>query len=54
MAKARTKKLRNPKRRARDLGVKAATQVKGGKASPISMLACASGQHIKEATITVR
>jgi type VI protein secretion system component Hcp len=54
MAKARTKRVRNDKRRVRDLGVKAATQVKGGTATPKLMLACATGQHIKEATITVR
>ena len=54
MAKAGTKKVRGDKRRVRDLGAKAATTVKGGQASSILMKACATGEHIKEATITVR
>ena len=53
MAKSGTKKARGDKRRVRDLGVKAATQVKGGKAASVLMKACATGEHIKEATITV-
>jgi hypothetical protein len=47
MAKSATKKVRTAKRRVRDLKVKAAAKVKGG-------LHCATGEHIKEATITVR
>jgi len=54
MAKAGTKKVRGDKRRARDLGARAANTVKGGQASSILMRACATGEHIKEATITVR
>jgi len=54
MAKAGTKKVRGDKRRARDLGAKAANTVKGGQAPSILMKACATGEHIKEATITVR
>jgi hypothetical protein len=54
MAKAGTKKVRGDKRRVRDLGAKAATTVKGGQAPSILMKACATGEHIKEATITVR
>lgn len=46
MAKARTKKVGGDKRRVRDLGVKAATKVKGG-ASPQLLMRCTSGQHIK-------
>ena len=53
MAKAGTKKVRGDKR-LRDLGAKAATTVKGGQAPSILMKACATGEHIKEATITVR
>ena len=52
MAKAGTKKVRGDKRR--DLGAKAATTVKGGQAPSVLMKACATGEHIKEATITVR
>jgi uncharacterized protein YjcR len=54
MAKAGTKKVRGDKRRVRDLGAKAATTVKGGQAPSVLMKACATGEHIKEATITVR
>jgi uncharacterized protein YjcR len=54
MAKAGTKKVRGDKRRFRDLGAKAATTVKGGQAPSVLMKACATGEHIKEATITVR
>ena len=54
MAKAGTKKVRGDKRRVRDLGAKAANTVKGGQAPSILMKACATGEHIKEATITVR
>lgn len=54
MAKAGTKKARGDKRRVRDLGAKAATTVKGGQALSALTKACATGQHIKEATITVR
>ena len=53
MAKRVTTKERRDKRRVRDLAVKSARVVKGGKATPALMLACATGQHIKEATITV-
>jgi type VI protein secretion system component Hcp len=53
MAKSGTKKVRSAKRQVRDLGVKAATQVKGGKASSTLLKACATGEHIKEATITL-
>ena len=51
MAKRVTTKVRRNDRRARDLAVKSARAVQGG-ATPKLMLACASGQHIKEATIT--
>jgi uncharacterized protein YjcR len=54
MAKARTKKVRSEKRQVRDLGGKAAAGVKGGQAPSVLMKACATGEHIKEATITVR
>jgi hypothetical protein len=54
MAKAGTKKVRSDKRRVRDLGGKAAAAVKGGQAPSVLMKACATGEHIKEATITVR
>ena len=54
MAKAGTKKVRGDKRRVRDLGAKAATTVKGGQAPSVLTKACATGEHIKEATITVR
>ena len=54
MAKAGTKKVRGDKRRVRDLGAKAANTVKGGQAPSILTKACATGEHIKEATITVR
>jgi len=54
MAKAGTKKARGDKRRVRDLGAKAAATVKGGQALSALTKACATGQHIKEATITVR
>lgn len=54
MAKARTKKVGSGKRRVRDLGGKAAAAVKGGQGPSILMKACATGEHIKEATITVR
>ena len=47
MAKARIKKVR-------DLGGKAAVGVKGGQAPSALMKACATGEHIKEVTITVR
>jgi hypothetical protein len=52
MAKRVTTKVRQDKRRVQDLAVKSARAVKGGK-GPTLMLACATGQHIKEATITV-
>ena len=54
MAKARAKKVGGGKRRVRDLGGKAAAAVKGGQALSALTKACATGQHIKEATITVR
>jgi len=54
MAKAGTKKVRGDKGRVRDLGAKAATTVKGGQAPSALTKACATGQHIKEATITIR
>jgi hypothetical protein len=54
MAKAGTKKVRGDKRRVRDLGARTATTVKGGQAPSALMKACATGEHIKEATITVR
>jgi hypothetical protein len=43
--------------KAKSLGAKQARSVKGGgktvdKASPVLMQACATGTHIKEATIT--
>jgi hypothetical protein len=47
MAKTGTKKTR-------DLGAKTANSVKGGQAPSILMKACATGEHIKEATITHR
>jgi hypothetical protein len=47
MAKSGTKKVRTAKRKVRDLKVKAAAAVKGGR------LICATGEHMKEATITV-
>ena len=54
MAKVGTKKARGDKRRFRDLGAKAATTVKGGQAPSALTKTCATGQHIKEATITIR
>ena len=54
MAKAGTKKVRGDKRRVRDLGAKAATTVKRRTGPSVLMKACATGEHIKEATITVR
>jgi hypothetical protein len=53
MAKPVTTKRRRDRRRVRDLAVKSARTVKGGKGTPALMLACATGQHFKEATITV-
>jgi hypothetical protein len=52
MAKRVTTKVRRDTRRVRDLPVTSARAVKGGKGATL-MLACATGQHIKEATITV-
>ncbi|HXE89279.1 MAG TPA: hypothetical protein VN524_21040 [Hyphomicrobiaceae bacterium] len=54
MAKAGTKKVRGDKRRARDLGARTANTVKGGQALSALTKACATGEHIKEATITHR
>jgi hypothetical protein len=39
---------------AKTLTAKDARGVKGGKASPVLMQACATGTHMKEATITHR
>jgi hypothetical protein len=36
-----------------DLPANTAAQVKGGKASPVLLQACATGEHFKTATITV-
>jgi hypothetical protein len=47
MAKAGTKK-------AHDLGATTASTVKGGQAPSVLMKACATGEHIKDATIIVR
>ena len=54
--KKRTKQSNRSSRRVvRDLPARTVAQVKGGidKASPILMNACATGRHIKEATVTV-
>ena len=55
MAKSGTKKMRDEKRQVRDLAVKPTRDagVKGGKASPVLLKACATGEHIREATITI-
>jgi type VI protein secretion system component Hcp len=53
MAKRVTTNVNRNRRRAQDLAVKSARAVKGG-ATPKLMVACATGEHIKEATITVR
>ena len=47
------KKNGNAKRAVKDLTAKSAASVKGGAASPVLLKACATGEHIKEATITV-
>ena len=59
MKRARpTRKTRSETRRARDLAVRPAVDavVKGGEvkptATPSLMLACASGKHFKEASLT--
>jgi len=51
MAKSGTKKVRGGRRPVRDLGVKAATGVKGGAKTSLLMQACATGEHLKEVTI---
>ena len=54
MGKRVTTKVRRDKRGVRDLAVTSARAVKGGKAATTLMLACTTGQHIKEATIVTR
>ena len=44
---------RGAKRTMKDLPAKTASAVTGGKASAVLMQACATGTHIKEATITL-
>ncbi len=56
MSAAKTKAAkgkRSAKRTMKDLPAKTASAVKGGKASAVLMQACATGTHIKEATITL-
>ena len=54
MAKSGTKKTKGgAKRQVRDLGVKAAARVKGGAKTSTLLNACATGTHIKDATITI-
>jgi type VI protein secretion system component Hcp len=50
--KTTAKGKRGAKRTMKDLPAKTASAVKGGKASPVLMQACATGTHMKEATIT--
>jgi hypothetical protein len=51
MAKRVTTKGRRDRPPARDLAVKSARAVKGGASTKL-MVACASGKHLKEATLT--